>query len=82
MEEAIFEEISYFNERVWTAVPMSEALKVPNAKVIGARFVVCNKNDSLNPDVRARFVAQEVSHSNGISFLCGNAATGEQANAL
>ena len=41
-------------------VPLAEALKDEGAKVIGSRWVVCNKQDSQNPDVRARLVAQEI----------------------
>ena len=67
VEEAIHEEISYFNDRVWKAVPEHEALKEPGAKIIGTRWVISNKNDANDPDIRARLVAQEVSHFEDVS---------------
>ena len=59
-ESAIQEELDYFSSRVWVGVPIGDAIKDADAKIIGSRWVVCNKNDTHNPDVRARLVAQEV----------------------
>ena len=47
--------------------PEPEALKEDGAKVSGTRWVICNKNDANDPDVRARRVAQEVSHCEEVS---------------
>ena len=41
-------------------VPLEDALKDPEAKVIGSRWVICTKNDPSDPDIRARLVAQEI----------------------
>ena len=60
VESAIQDEIEYFNAKVWVGVPIQEALSDPAAKIIGTRWVVCNKNDTDDPDIRARLVAQEV----------------------
>ena len=57
---AMQEELAYFCDKVWVGVPMSEALDDPNGKVIGSRWVNCNKNDVNDPDVRCRLVAQEI----------------------
>ena len=62
VQEAIHEELDYFNSRVWKAVPLDEALKEEGAKIIGCRWVMANKNDINDPDIRARLVAQEVGH--------------------
>ena len=39
---------------------MSQALSQKGSKIIGTRWVLSNKNDALDPDVRARLVAQEI----------------------
>ena len=51
------------------ASPLSEARADPDGKIIGARWVICNKNDAANPDVRVRLVAQEVSHDHGDAYV-------------
>ena len=57
---AMQEELDYFCDKVWVAVPLEEAMADPEGKVIGSRWVNCNKNDVNDPDVRCRLVAQEV----------------------
>ena len=69
VEEAINEELDYFNANVWCGVHINDALKDPAAKVISSRWVVCNKNDAHNPDVRARLVAQEVNTGSDASYF-------------
>ena len=44
---------------------LKEALSDPAGKVIGCRWVNCNKGDLANPDVRCRLVGQEVNHGDG-----------------
>ena len=61
VEAAIQEKIGYFNARVWVGVPLKVALAGPDAKIIGCRWVISNKNDPSNPDIRTRLVAQEIS---------------------
>ena len=68
VEEAIHEDLEYFNSRVWTAMRMEEAMKQPGAKIAGSRRVSTNKND-VNGDVRARVVAQEVPQHADHSFF-------------
>ena len=69
VEDAILDEVSYFNEKVWLGVPLEEALLDTEAKVISGRWVICNKGDSVSPDVRARYVAQEVATHEDHSFF-------------
>ena len=57
---AMQEELAYFCDKVWVGVPLNEALADKDGKIIGSRWVNCNKNDINDPDVRCRLVAQEV----------------------
>ena len=57
----MLDELSYFNDKVWVGVPLSKALADPAGKIVGTRWVLSNKHDSADPDVRARLVAQEIS---------------------
>ena len=68
VESAIHEELNYFNERVWHAVPLQQALDDPDGKIIGSRWIISNKNDMNDPDIRARLVAQEVGTHADSSF--------------
>ena len=54
------EELAYFCDKVWVGVPLAEAMADPEGKIIGSRWVNCNKNDINDPDVRCRLVAQEI----------------------
>ena len=56
VRQAMHDELLYFCEKVWALVPMEEV----HGKVIGSRWVNCNKNDLADPDVRCRLVGQEV----------------------
>ena len=60
VQEAILDEVSYFNEKVWLGIPLEEAMQDAEGKVISGRWVICNNEDSQSPDVRARYVAQEI----------------------
>ena len=40
---AMQEELEYFCDKVWVGVPLSEALADPDGKIIGSRWVNCNK---------------------------------------
>ena len=50
-------------------MPIDEALRDKDAKVIGTRWVISNKGDLNKPDVRARLVAQEVGTHSDTSFF-------------
>ena len=68
VREAMREELDYFCDRVWVGVPMAEAQSDPEGKIVGSRWVNCNKNDAHDPDVRCRLVAQEVNLHSDDSF--------------
>lgn len=57
-EEIEREELEFFKKKgVWRAVPKSRA---EGKRVIGTRWVSCNKGDAANPDIRCRLACQEV----------------------
>ena len=60
LEATTQDELDYFNDHVWKALSLKDALSEPKAKVVGTRRAICNKNDASEPDIRARLVAQEV----------------------
>ena len=59
---AMIDELSYLNENVWRVCSTKDAAQDADAKIIRTRWVLCNKGDDLEPDVRARLVACEVNH--------------------
>ena len=61
IHSAILDECKYVNDNVWVGVEVQEALADPEAKVVGCRWVTCNKGDVSDQGVRARHVAQEPS---------------------
>ena len=64
-KDAMLDELSYFCSVVFQGVTTDEALKDSDGKIVGCRWVNCNKGDLENPDVRCRLVAQEVNHGDG-----------------
>ena len=51
-------ELDYFASKgVWRVVPRTRA---NGQRVVGTRWVNCNKGDAARPEVRCRWVAQEV----------------------
>lgn len=67
-QEAIMNEIRYVNETVWEIGATDMLRDRPNSKLIGSRWVLCNKGDVDSPKIRARWVATEVNTGNDISF--------------
>ena len=58
---AMIEETSYFSEKaVWTAADWAHMKSSKDATFVRMRWVLCNKGDLKEPDVRARLVACEV----------------------
>lgn len=68
LQDAILDELDHSNKHVWRVVSMSEALKNKQAKKTGSRWALCSNNGALDPDVRARLVAQENHLYNDESF--------------
>ena len=52
------------SKRVWRVVPRSHAGR---RRIIGTRWVSCNKGDELHPEIRCRLVAQEIKTPNATS---------------
>ncbi len=60
------EELAFFRKKgVWRVVPRSKAR---GGRIVGTRWVCCNKGDSTNPDVRCRLVCQEVNTYDSDNF--------------
>ena len=57
---AMEEELNYFNQHVWDAVEKKLAYRTDDFKLVRMRWVICNKADDENYDVRARLVACEI----------------------
>ena len=57
---AMEEELEYFNSCVWEAVDRKSAEAMDGHKLVRMRWVICNKGDEAEYDVRARLVACEV----------------------
>ena len=64
-KDAMLDELQYFCSIVFRGVTMDEAMNDPSGKIVGCRWVNCNKGDASEPDVRCRLVAQEVNHGDG-----------------
>ena len=60
VRDAIAVELNYFNNRVWELVDANKILGDKDATVIRTRWVITDKGDSNEPDIRARLVAQEI----------------------
>ena len=57
---AMEEELNYFNLHVWDAVEKKLSYRTDDFKLVRMRWVICNKADDKEYDVRARLVACEV----------------------
>ena len=60
VRSAMEEELNDFNAHVWDAVEKKRAESLEGFKLIRMRWVICNKGDERNFDIRARLVACEV----------------------
>ena len=47
VRRAMHEELEYFCDKVWVAVPLSEAQNDAEGKIVGSRWVNCNKKTSM-----------------------------------
>ena len=64
-KDAMLDELQYFCSVVFRGVSLDAAMADPEGKIVGCRWVNCNKGDVAEPDVRCRLVAQEVNHGDG-----------------
>ena len=68
VKQAIIEELNYFNERVWELADAKKVLGDSESKAVRTRWVICNKGDTVAPDIRARLVACEVNTYKSYDF--------------
>ena len=54
------EELNEFNERVWEIADGAEVSRAPGYKLGRSRWVICNKGDTSEYDIRAQLVACEI----------------------
>ena len=67
VQKAKQEELDYFEAKdVWRVVPRERAR---GRRVIGTRWVNCNKGDADHPEIRCRLVCQEVKSYNSDEFF-------------
>ena len=76
---AMQEELAYFCDKAWVGVPLAEAMAKIEGKIIGSRWVTCNKSDVNDPDVRCRLVAQEIKVHADDSFYAATTPLAGQA---
>ena len=69
IRSAIIDGLQYFNGTVWEGVPIDEAKRDPEGKILNGGFVMCNTGDLKNPDCRARYVACEYNEHDDASFF-------------
>ena len=61
IRESIVEELKYSNDkRIWELAKHKDVKAIADAVHVRTRWVLCNKGDSTNPDMRDRLVACEV----------------------
>jgi hypothetical protein len=73
VRKAMEEELNYFKTKnVWKVVPRSQAA---GRRVVGTRWVSCNKGDTEHPEIRCRLVCQEVKTYNSEEFFAATPPT-------
>ena len=60
VKAAMFEEMSYFCNKVWSLTTDQYAKSIPDATVTGGRWILCNNAGADNPKVRCRWAATEI----------------------
>ena len=64
VQAAMIDELDYFNQNVWEIDTLDHMKTVPDYMLVRSRWVMANKGDSKEPDVRAGLVGCEV--NNGV----------------
>ena len=62
----------YFTSKVWQVCSKAEMEQVPDHILVRCRWVLCNKGDQVNPDVRARLVATEINKDGPIAHFAAS----------
>ena len=80
---AIVEELIFFNEKqIWQLEDLSKVKQIVDAIHVRTRWVLCNKGDADNPDMRARLVACEVNKTGKEDAFFASTPPGESKNIL
>ena len=80
---AIVEELNYFNDnQIWQLEDLSKVKANAEAVHVRTRWVLCNKGDASNPDMRARLVACEVNKTGKEDAFYASTPPGEAKKAL
>ena len=80
---AIVEELDYFNEKqILQFEDLSKVKAVAGAVHVRTRWVLCNKGDSSDPDMRARLVACEVNKTGKDDACYASTPPGESKKIL
>ena len=58
-----------FCKHVWDIATPEDMQRDANKVVIGGRWVTCNKGDTANPKMRARYVATETNHQDDTAYF-------------
>ena len=70
VEKAIGEEMAeYSKHNVYSKVPISQCLERTGKKPIGVRWVIVNKGDEVDYNVRARLVGKEFKTNNTMAMF-------------
>ena len=69
IREAIEDELNYFKSKVWQICSIDEMKNIPDYVLVRSRWVLANKGDSSNPDVRARLVSCELNNGENNNFF-------------
>ena len=80
---AIVEELNYFNDnQIWQLEDLSKVKASAEAVHVRTRWVLCNKGDASNPDMRARLEACEVNKTGKEDAFNASTPPGEAKKAL
>ena len=80
---AIVEELHYLNDkRNWELEDLSKVKQTADAIHVRTRWVLCNKGDAENPDMRARLVACEVNKTGKEDAFYASTPPGESKKIL
>lgn len=80
---AIVEELNYFNDnQIWQLKDLSKVKASAEAVHVRTRWVLCNKGDASNPDMRARLVACGVNKTGKEDEFYASTPPGEAKQAL
>ena len=69
LRAAVEDELNYFNSKVWQLTTIEKMKAIPEHIFVRSRWVLCNKGDLEQPDVRARLVCCELNQGDRNDFF-------------